>query len=82
MTRYDNRFNTNFPYSMGWHGAPFDNDQHPEWLHGHVYRPLLRSAEIKKFMVGYKMFAESQRDFTPEQAANLLRSQSEAHYES
>lgn len=82
MTRYDNLFNTSFPYSMGWHGAPFDNVQHPEWLlHGHVYPPLLRSAEIKKFMVGYEMFAESQRDLTPEQAANLLRSQCEVHYE-
>jgi UDPglucose--hexose-1-phosphate uridylyltransferase len=82
MTRYDNLFNTSFPYSMGWHGAPFDNDCHPEWLlHGHVYPPLLRSAEIKKFMVGYEMLAESQRDLTPEQAASLLRGQSEVHYE-
>ncbi|PKH55629.1 galactose-1-phosphate uridylyltransferase [Shewanella sp. Choline-02u-19] len=82
MTRYDNLFNTSFPYSMGWHGAPFDQQPHPEWqLHGHVYPPLLRSADVKKFMVGYEMLAESQRDLTAEQAASLLRAQSEVHYE-
>ena len=82
MVRYDNLFNTSFPYSMGWHGAPFDGISHPEWqLHGHVYPPLLRSAEVKKFMVGYEMLAESQRDLTPEQAAKLLRAQSEQHYQ-
>ncbi|MDB2387129.1 UDP-glucose--hexose-1-phosphate uridylyltransferase [Shewanella sp.] len=81
MTRYDNLFTTPFPYSMGWHGAPFDGVQHPEWqLHAHIYPPLLRSAEIKKFMVGYEMLAESQRDLPPEQAADLLRQQSEVHY--
>jgi UDPglucose--hexose-1-phosphate uridylyltransferase len=67
---------------MGWHGAPFDQQPHPEWqLHGHVYPPLLRSADVKKFMVGYEMLAESQRDLTAEQAASLLRAQSEVHYE-
>lgn len=67
---------------MGWHGAPFDGSEHPEWqLHGHVYPPLLRSADVKKFMVGYEMLAESQRDLTPEQAAKLLRAQSEVHYQ-
>lgn len=82
MTRYDNLFNTSFPYSMGWHGAPFDGSEHPEWqLHGHVYPPLLRSADVKKFMVGYEMLAESQRDLTAEQAAHLLRAQSEVHYQ-
>jgi UDPglucose--hexose-1-phosphate uridylyltransferase len=75
LTRcYDALFNTSFPYSMGWHGAPFDGARHPEWqLHAHFYPPLLRSATIKKFMVGYEMLAEAQRDITPEQAAARLR---------
>ena len=74
LTRcYDALFNTSFPYSMGWHGAPFDGAEHPEWqLHAHFYPPLLRSATIKKFMVGYEMLAEAQRDITPEQAAARL----------
>jgi UDPglucose--hexose-1-phosphate uridylyltransferase len=82
-TRYDNLFNCSFPYSMGWHGAPFDGADHPEWtLHGSFFPPLLRSATVRKFMVGYEMMAESQRDLTPEQAAERLRSLSAVHYKS
>lgn len=75
LTRaYDRLFQTSFPYSMGWHGAPFDGEDHPEWqLHAHFYPPLLRSASVRKFMVGYEMMAEAQRDITPEQAAARLR---------
>ncbi len=81
LTRYDNLFETSFPYSMGWHGAPLDSDGYPHWqLHAHFYPPLLRSATVKKFMVGYEMLSEPQRDITPEQAAERLRSLSEIHY--
>ncbi len=114
LTRYDNLFETSFPYSMGWHGAPTGagemmNDEfrtmspetespeaanlppdssfivHPSsfdhWqLHAHFYPPLLRSASVKKFMVGYEMLGEPQRDLTAEQAAARLRQQSEVHY--
>jgi UDPglucose--hexose-1-phosphate uridylyltransferase len=75
LTRtYDNLFNTSFPYSMGWHGAPFDGRDPSGWqLHAHFYPPLLRSASIRKFMVGYEMLTEAQRDLTPEQAAERLR---------
>jgi UDPglucose--hexose-1-phosphate uridylyltransferase len=75
LTRtYDNLFNTSFPYSMGWHGAPFDGRDASGWqLHAHFYPPLLRSASIRKFMVGYEMMTEAQRDLTPEQAAARLR---------
>ena len=80
-TRYDNLFNTAFPYSMGWHGAPCDGAEHPEWqLHAHFFPPLLRSATVRKFMVGYEMLAESQRDLTAEQAARRLRELPERHY--
>lgn len=80
-TRYDNLFQTSFPYSMGWHGAPFDGEAHPEWtLHAHFYPPLLRSATVRKFMVGYEMLAEAQRDLTPEQAAERLAALSDVHY--
>jgi UDPglucose--hexose-1-phosphate uridylyltransferase len=76
LTRYDNLFKTSFPYSMGWHGAPFVEGDHAHWqLHAHFYPPLLRSASIKKFMVGYEMLGEAQRDLTPEQAATRLREQ-------
>ena len=79
--RYDNLFETSFPYSMGWHGAPFDGENHPEWqLHGHVFPPLLRSATVRKFMVGFEMLAESQRDLTAEQAALPLQQASTTHY--
>ena len=76
LVRYDNLFGTEFPYSMGWHGAPFDCEDPTPWqLHAHFYPPLLRSATIRKFMVGYEMLAEAQRDITPEAAAAGLRSQ-------
>ncbi len=71
---YDRLFGVSFPYSMGWHGAPFDGADHPEWtVHAHFYPPLLRSATVKKFMVGFELLAEAQRDLTPEQAAKQLR---------
>jgi UDPglucose--hexose-1-phosphate uridylyltransferase len=74
-TRYDNLFQTSFPYSMGWHGAPFVAGADDHWqLHAHFYPPLLRSASVRKFMVGYEMLAEPQRDLTPERAAEMLRS--------
>lgn len=75
LTRgYDALFGTTFPYSMGWHGAPFDDRDTAPWqLHAHFYPPLLRSASVRKFMVGYEMLAEAQRDLTPEQAAQRLR---------
>ena len=80
-SRYDNLFECSFPYSMGWHGAPFDGHAGDHWqLHAHFYPPLLRSASIRKFMVGYEMMAEAQRDLTPEQAAERLRSVSAIHY--
>ncbi|MFC1996490.1 UDP-glucose--hexose-1-phosphate uridylyltransferase [Chloroflexota bacterium] len=99
LTNYDNLFETSFPYSMGWHGAPSDiwgyrtdrenqttstktsgySDSHWQ-LHAHFYPPLLRSATVKKFMVGYEMMAEAQRDITAEKAAERLRELSETHY--
>ncbi len=82
--RYDNLFKCAFPYSMGWHGAPFlqsNNDAQTCWqLHAHFYPPLLRSASVRKFMVGYEMLAEAQRDITPEEAAAMLRASSTTHY--
>ena len=79
--RYDNLFGCPFPYSMGWHGAPFDNAETSHWqLHAHFYPPLLRSASVRKFMVGYEMLAEAQRDLTPEHAAEMLRAVSDVHY--
>jgi UDPglucose--hexose-1-phosphate uridylyltransferase len=81
LTRYDNLFETAFPYSMGWHGAPTDDGEYSHWqLHAHFYPPLLRSATVKKFMVGYEMLAEAQRDLTAEQAAERLRALPEVHY--
>ena len=81
LTRYDNLFQTSFPYSMGWHGAPNDNADYSYWqLHAHFYPPLLRSASVQKFMVGYEMLAEPQRDLTPEQAAALLAKLPAKHY--
>jgi UDPglucose--hexose-1-phosphate uridylyltransferase len=72
---YDDLFDTDFPYSMGWHGAPASGRQGEHWqLHAHFYPPLLRSASVKKFLVGYEMLAEPQRDLTPESAAERLRS--------
>ncbi|KQB37035.1 Galactose-1-phosphate uridylyltransferase [Flavobacterium daejeonense] len=80
-TKYDNLFETSFPYSSGIHQAPTDGQDHPEWqFHMHFYPPLLRSASVKKFMVGYEMMGESQRDITPEKSAEMLRNLSEVHY--
>jgi UDPglucose--hexose-1-phosphate uridylyltransferase len=98
LTKYDNLFETSFPYSMGWHGAPGKTWQDSQsanniqnsstkparfdhWqLHAHFYPPLLRSATVKKFMVGYEMMAEAQRDITAEQAAARLRESPDIHY--
>jgi len=81
LIRYDNLFETSFPYSMGWHGAPTCDGDWEHWqLHAHFYPPLLRSATVRKFMVGYELLAEAQRDLTPEQAAQRLRNLSERHY--
>jgi UDPglucose--hexose-1-phosphate uridylyltransferase len=73
LTRYDNLFDHPFPYSMGWHGAPFGSEGTHWQLHAHFYPPLLRSATVRKFMVGYELLAEAQRDLTPEEAAERLR---------
>lgn len=82
-TRYDNIFECSFPYSMGWHGAPRSCQNKQAWqLHAHFYPPLLRSATVKKHMVGYEMMAESQRDLSPETAAEILQKQSTTHYKS
>jgi len=80
-TRYDNLFETSFPYSMGFHQAPFDGREHPEWLlHLHFYPPLLRSATVRKFMAGFEMLGMPARDITPEHAAASLRNCSDIHY--
>ena len=89
-SRYDNLFQCSFPYSMGWHEAPHvrgdgrdksSDDGAAYWqLHDHFYPPLLRSATVRKFMVGYEMMAEPQRDLTPEQAAERLQAVSDVHY--
>jgi UDPglucose--hexose-1-phosphate uridylyltransferase len=77
-TRYDNLFQTSFPYSMGFHQRPTDGDEHSEWhFHAHFFPPLLRSANVKKFMVGFELLASPQRDITPELAAKQLRELSE-----
>jgi UDPglucose--hexose-1-phosphate uridylyltransferase len=79
--KYDNLFHCSFPYSAGIHQAPTDGKAHPEWtLHMHFYPPLLRSASVKKFQVGYEMLGEAQRDITPEQSAERLHSLSTIHY--
>jgi UDPglucose--hexose-1-phosphate uridylyltransferase len=79
--RYDNLFGTPFPYSMGWHGRPADGSGHPYVrLHASYFPPLLRSATVRKFLVGFEMTAEPQRDLTPEQAAERLREMPEVHY--
>lgn len=81
--RYDNVFQTSFPYSSGMHQSPVNSGPYTGWhWHMHFYPPLLRSANIKKFMVGYEMLANPQRDITPESAAQILRSQSTIHYKS
>jgi UDPglucose--hexose-1-phosphate uridylyltransferase len=71
---YNRVFETPFPYSMGLHPAPTDSQPHPEWLlHLHFYPPLLRSATVRKFMVGFELLGSPQRDITPESAAATLR---------
>ncbi len=83
LIKYDNLFEVSFPYSMGWHGAPPGPGAgvQAHWqLHAHFYPPLLRSATVKKFMVGYEMLAEAQRDLTAEGAAERLRALPEVHY--
>ena len=81
LSRYDTLFQTSFPYSMGWHGVPFSTPSKDSWrLHAHFYPPLLSSASVRKFMVGYEMLAETQRDLTAEQAATSLRECSTQHY--
>ena len=89
LVGYDALFDTSFPYSFGWHGAPTDGADYSAWQLPYAHMSihlLLRSATVKKFMVGYEMLAESQRDLTPEQAAERLRESSpddrlEAHSE-
>jgi UDPglucose--hexose-1-phosphate uridylyltransferase len=79
--RFDNLFQVSFPYSAGFHPEPTDGNDHPYWhFHMHFYPPLLRSATIKKFMVGYEMLGNPQRDITPEWSAGKLRELSEVHY--
>ena len=79
--KYDNLFKISFPYSAGLHQAPTDGHPHPEWhFHMHFYPPLLRSAQVKKFLVGYEMLAEPQRDITPEASATTLQNLSSVHY--
>lgn len=80
-TRYDNLFEVSFPYSMGFHQAPWPPEAHPEnHLHAHFYPPLLRSATVRKFMVGFEMLAMPQRDLTPELAAERLKEVNQTHY--
>ena len=79
--RYDNLFQVPFPYTMGFHQRPTDGSPHPEWhFHAHYYPPLLRSATVPKFMVGYEMLGSPQRDISPEIAAERLRETGEIHY--
>ncbi len=81
-TRYDHLFETGFPYTMGFHQSPTDGAAHPEWhFHAHFYPPLLRSATVRKFMVGFEMLGMPQRDITPEDAARRLRACSEEHFQ-
>ena len=79
--RYDNLFEVPFPYSMGFHPRPANSGANPAWhFHGHYYPPLLRSATVQKFMVGFEMLGMPQRDITPEKAAGVLRDLSSKHY--
>ena len=80
-TRYDNLFQTSFPYTMGFHQTPSDGDPHEEWhFHAHFYPPLLRSETVRKFMVGFEMLGMPQRDITPESAAERLRAVPAEHF--
>jgi len=79
--KYDNLFSVSFPYSAGIHQAPFNTEKCDYWRwHMHFYPPLFRSADVKKFMVGYEMLGEPQRDITAEQAATILQETSSTHY--
>lgn len=81
LVRCDNLFRAPFPYSMGWHQAPFDSETHDHWqLHGHLLPPLLRSATVRKFIAGYELLAETQRDISPEEAAERLRAVPAVHH--
>jgi UDPglucose--hexose-1-phosphate uridylyltransferase len=81
VCRYDNLFESAFPYSMGFHQQPSDKKPHDEWhLHAHYYPPLLRSATVQKFMVGFELLGTPQRDLTAETAAERLRETSEKHH--
>jgi UDPglucose--hexose-1-phosphate uridylyltransferase len=81
LSRYDNLFKLPFPYSMGWHQAPYQAGASTHWqVHAHFYPPLLRSASVRKFMVGYELLAETQRDVSAEEAADRLRASSPVHY--
>jgi UDPglucose--hexose-1-phosphate uridylyltransferase len=78
---YDKVFEVPFPYSMGFHQRPTDVGEHSEWhFHGHFFPPLLRSATVRKFMVGFELLASPQRDISPELAAERLREMPEQHY--
>ena len=80
-TRYDNLFETSFPYTMGFHQAPTDGEGHEEWhFHAHFYPPLLRSATVRKYMVGFEMLGMPQRDITPEAAAERLKAVPAVHF--
>ena len=80
-TRYDNLFETSFPCTMGFHQAPTDGEPHDEWhFHAHFYPPLLRSATVRKYMVGFEMLGMPQRDITPETAAGRLKKLSDTHF--
>jgi len=80
-TRYDNLFQTSFPYSMGFHQRPTDGKDHPEWhFHAHFFPPLLRSAAVRKFMVGFELLAMPQRDITAETSAERLRAVPDSHH--
>jgi UDPglucose--hexose-1-phosphate uridylyltransferase len=80
-TRYDNLFETSFPYTMGFHQAPVDGESHEEWhFHAHFYPPLLRSATVRKFMVGFELLGMPQRDITAESAAERLRTVPARHF--
>ena len=79
--RYDNLFEVSFPYSMGFHQSPTDGAAHPGFhCHAHFFPPLLRSATVRKFMVGFEMLGSPQRDITPESAADRLRAMPALHY--
>jgi UDPglucose--hexose-1-phosphate uridylyltransferase len=79
LRRCDNLFDAPCPYSMGFHESPADGRRHDAWRwHAHIYPPVLRSATVRKFMVGYEMLASAQRDVPPEHAAERLRAASEA----